>query len=144
MTVDSVLRQDADGGMVEMGKRHVINTAGQKSNLAPARAGRGKDFADLAEEKFLVNLRRQAVEIGDSKKFQQAGLPQESLQAGSLVEAHQPGHEAQPAKVDHDLSVEEITQEPRQQRPCVLFFDLRACPLHDVPVLNAGGTSRLA
>ncbi len=66
------------------------------------------------------------------------------MQAGSLVEAHQPGHEAQPAKVDDDLSVEEIAQEPRQQRPFVLLFDLSACPLHDVPVLNAGGTSRLA
>src|SRR5258708_31735939 len=106
--LNAVLREHIDSGAVQMGKSNVVDAAGQKSDFATALTHRGKCLADLAEEKLLVDLRREPVQICHAEEFQQAGLACHGLHTGTLIKAHQPGHKTQSAECHDDFLVKQV------------------------------------
>jgi len=134
--------EDANGSFIQLCERDIRDATGEESHTRAAGALRGKGLAEFVEKEMLIDVRQQALAIGEGEQFQKAGAASERLQAGALIETKQTGNERDAARVGKQVLENNVARESREKWAPEFGFNTRASVFNKFAVFHAGGAGR--
>ena len=129
--------EDADGGFIELTKSDIGDASGEEGDAGAARTRGGISPAKTAEEKIIVDARKEAFALRDAEKFEDADTAGDELQARALIDTEDASEVGDAMRIGEQVAEDEIARDASEPGPLVVALDARAGVLDELAVLDA-------